>query len=86
MSLRKNISGGELDVPLLGRSVAADEVVEVPDFQPAHDPASRPGDPGYLAIVWPPDKWEPAADPVKPEKAAKAAPVKPGTDTGKAAS
>jgi hypothetical protein len=59
MSLKKNISGGELDVPLLGRIVGDGETAEVPDFQPAHDPASKPGDPGYLAIVWPPDKWEP---------------------------
>ena len=71
MSKVKNISGGALDVPLLGRQVAAGEVVEVPDFQPAHDPASRPGDPGYLAITWPPDRWEPVTD--KPAaKAAKA--------------
>jgi hypothetical protein len=62
MSLKKNISGGELDVPLLSRLVADGETVEVPDFQPAHDPASKPGDPGYLAIVWPPDKWEAVAD------------------------
>jgi hypothetical protein len=51
MSLKKNISGGELDVPLLGRSVADGEVVEVPDFQPGHTAA----DP--LPIAWPPDKW-----------------------------
>jgi hypothetical protein len=58
MSLKKNISGGELDVPLLGRSVGDGETVEVPDFQPAHNPESSPGDPDYLAIVWPPDKWQ----------------------------
>lgn len=57
MSLKKNISGGELDVPLLGRSVGDGEVVEVPDFQPAHNPDSAPGDPDHLPIVWPPDKW-----------------------------
>ena len=50
MSLVKNISGGPLDVPLLGRVVEADEVTAVPDFQPD----------GTSPIVWPPDKWEPA--------------------------
>ena len=70
MSLKKNISGGTLDVPLLDREVADGETVEVPDFQPAHDPDSKPGDPGYLAIVWPPDKWE-AVD-SKPAKTVKA--------------
>lgn len=53
MSLKKNISGGELDVPLLGRSVGDGEIVEVPDFQPAHSEENP------LSIVWPPDKWEP---------------------------
>jgi hypothetical protein len=52
MSKVKNISGGPLDVPLLGRSVEADEVAEVPDFQPAHS------DENPLPITWPPDKWE----------------------------
>ena len=52
MSLKKNISGGELDVPLLGRSVGDGEVVEVPDFQPAHSEENP------LPIVWPPDKWQ----------------------------
>lgn len=52
MSLVRNISGGPLDVPLLGRSVEADEVVQVPDFQPAHT------DDEPLPITWPPDKWE----------------------------
>ena len=67
MSKVKNISGGPLDVPLLDRLVEADETVDVPDFQPAHNPASAPGDPDYLAITWPPDKWEPV--PGKPAKA-----------------
>ena len=53
MSFVKNISGGPLDVPLLNRQVEADEVVEVPDYQPAHTEE----DP--LPIVWPPDKWLP---------------------------
>jgi hypothetical protein len=52
MSQVKNISGGPLDVPLLGRVVEADEVTAVPDFQPD----------GESPIVWPPDKWEPVAD------------------------
>jgi len=52
MSRVKNISGGPLDVPILGRSVEDGEVVEVPDFQPDHS------DKDPLPIVWPPDKWE----------------------------
>ena len=50
MSQVKNISGGPLDVPVLGRVVQADEVATVPDFQPD----------GTSPIIWPPDKWEPA--------------------------
>ncbi len=57
MSKVKNVSGGPLDVPLLDRLVEADETVEVPDFQPDHTEE----DP--LPIVWPPDKWEPVAEP-----------------------
>ena len=53
MSKVKNISGGPLDVPVLGRVVEADEVTEVPDFQPD----------GVSPIVWPPDKWAPADSP-----------------------
>ena len=53
MSKVKNISGGPLDVPLLGRQVEADEVVEVPDFQPD----STDEDP--LPVVWPENRWEP---------------------------
>lgn len=61
MSRVKNISGGELDVPLLGRSVADGEIVEVPDFQPG----STDEDP--LPIVWPENRWEPVTDkPAKP--------------------
>ena len=52
MSKVKNISGGPLDVPLLGRVVEADEVTAVPDFQPD----------GVSPIIWPPDKWQPVAD------------------------
>jgi hypothetical protein len=74
MSLKKNISGGALDVPLLGRQVEADEVVEVPDFQPD----STDKDP--LPIVWPENRWEPVTD--KPAKAS----AKTADDTsGKAA-
>lgn len=58
MSKVKNISGGELDVPLLGRSVGDGEITEVPDFQPAHNPESAPGDADHLPIIWPPDKWQ----------------------------
>lgn len=84
MSLVKNISGGPLDVPLLDRTVEADETVEVPDYQPGHSPADRPPPPKdpdeepipfeEMPIIWPPDKWEPADVPaVKPERAAKSA-------------
>jgi hypothetical protein len=72
MSLKKNISGGPLDVPLLDRVVEAGETVEVPDFQPDHS------DEDPLPIVWPPDKWEAVAEP----KAAKAA-AKADDTTGK---
>jgi hypothetical protein len=49
----RNISGGSLDVPLLDRTVEADEVVEVPDFQAD----------GTSPVVWPPNRWEPVAEP-----------------------
>ena len=52
MSKVKNVSGGPLDVPILGRVVEADEITEVPDFQPD----------GESPIIWPPDKWKPVAD------------------------
>jgi hypothetical protein len=72
MSKVKNISGGALDVPLLGREVADGETVEVPDFQPAHTEENP------LPIVWPPDKWEPVTDgSAQPFAAIEAA----GTDT-----
>ena len=68
MSLRRNISGGPRYVPLLDREVEADEVVEVPDFQPAHNPGSSPGDHDHLPIVWPEATWEPVTVPgVAPE-------------------
>jgi hypothetical protein len=63
----KNVSGGPLDVPLLDRVVEADETVEVPDVQAD----------GESPITWPPDKWEPVALDVAPEKAAKAATAAP---------
>ena len=53
MSLVTNISGGPLDVPVLGRVVEDGELVEVPDFQPD----------GTSPLVWPPDKWEPDGAP-----------------------
>ena len=62
MSLRKNISGGPLDVPLLDRVVEADETVEVPDVQAD----------GESPIVWPANRCEPVA----PPKAAAAKPAK----------
>jgi hypothetical protein len=71
MSLKKNISGGDLDVPLLDRIVGDGETVEVPDFQPAHNPDSKPGDPDYLPIEWPSNRWA-DADPPKPAAKASA--------------
>ena len=56
MSKVKNISGGPLDVPVLGRVVEADEIAEVPDVQPD----------GVSPIIWPPNRWEPVAS--KPAK------------------
>ena len=53
MSRVKNISGGPLDVPLLNGIVEDGQVVEVPDFQPAHT-AEEP-----LPIIWPGNRWEP---------------------------
>lgn len=61
MSKVRNVSGGDLDVPLLDRVVADGETVDVPDFQAD----------GESPIVWPPDKWQPVDVAVKPEKAAK---------------
>lgn len=57
----KNISGGPLDVPLLDRAVEDGEVVDAPDFQAD----------GTSPVVWPPNRWEPVADP-KPAKTAAA--------------
>ena len=65
MSKVKNISGGALDVPLLGRQVEDGEIVEVPDFQPGST------DENPLPVVWPGNRWEPVTD-AKPAKAAKA--------------
>jgi hypothetical protein len=86
MSKKRNISGGPLDVPLLDRVVDAGEVAEVPDFQPAHNPKSVPGDPDYLPIIWPPDKWEDVPDPVvapeakRPKRAPASGQPVPGVD------
>jgi hypothetical protein len=49
MSQVKNVSGGPLDVPLLGGVVEDGETVEVPDVQLD----------GKSPIVWPADKWQP---------------------------
>jgi hypothetical protein len=73
MSLKKNISGGDLDVPLLGRLVPDGETVEVPDFQPGST------DENPLPIVWPANRWEPVTD--KPAATARA---KTDDTTGKA--
>lgn len=54
MSKVRNISGGDLDVPLLDRVVADGETVEVPDFQAD----------GMSPVVWPPNRWEPVPEPV----------------------
>ena len=64
MSRVRNVSGGALDVPLLNRQVEADEVVDVPDFQPAST------DEEPLPIIWPPDKWEPVDGDPAAEQAA----------------
>jgi len=65
LSKYRNISGGDLAAGWPGATqavVAADEVVDIPDFQPD----------GESPIVVPPDKWEPVAEPtVAPEKSAK---------------
>jgi hypothetical protein len=74
MSKVKNISGGQLDVPLLGRLVEDGETVEVPDFQPGST------DENPLPIIWPENRWEPVTD-AKP--AAKAS-AKADDTSGKA--
>lgn len=70
MSWKKNITDGPRDVPLLNRVVAPGEVVEVPDFQPGHDPKAKEGEPGYLPIVWPDAVWQDVPDPSKTAKTA----------------
>jgi hypothetical protein len=73
MSKVRNISGGPRYVPLLDREVADGEVADVPDFQPAHNPTSSPGDQDHFPIIWPEVTWEPVTEPqVAPEKPAKA--------------
>ena len=69
MSKVRNISGGPLDVPLLGRRVEADEVVEVPDFQPDHT------DENPLPITWPPNRWLPVTDTPAPAAAVADGPI-----------
>ena len=56
MSKVRNISGGPRYVPLLDREVADGEIVEVPDFQPAHT------DENPMPIVWPDATWQPVPD------------------------
>lgn len=73
MSLKKNISGGDLDVPLLDRIIADGEVAEVPDFQPDST------DEFPLPITWPGNRW---ADADPPKAKAGAGPA--GTTDGKA--
>ena len=64
MSKVRNISGGPLDVPMLGTVVEDGEVVEVPDTQPGHSKDNP------LPIVWPENRWEPVKEAkVAPEKA-----------------
>lgn len=70
MSKVKNISGGPLDVPLLGRVVEDGETVDVPDVQAD----------GESLIVWPENRWQPVTD--KPAKASASA----DAASGKAAS
>ena len=52
MARVKNISGGPLDVPALGRMVDDGETVEVPDVQVD----------GESPLIWPENRWEPVAD------------------------
>ena len=63
MSKVKNVSGGPLDVPLLGRQVEDGETVEVPDFQPDHS------DENPLPIVWPSNRWLPVTETKAPAAA-----------------
>ena len=67
MSKVKNISGGPRYVPLLDREVADGEIVEVPDFQPAHT------DENPMPIVWPEATWQPVTDTPAPWTAPAAA-------------
>jgi hypothetical protein len=63
LSKYRNISGGELAAGWPGATqatVAADEVVDIPDFQTD----------GESPIVVPPDKWEPVTE--KKTRASKA--------------
>jgi hypothetical protein len=54
----RNISGGQVDVPVLGRTVEDGEIVDLPDFQAD----------GTSPLTHPTNRWEPVAEP----KAAKA--------------
>jgi hypothetical protein len=52
----RNVSGGPLDVPLLNTVVEDGQVIDVPEFQPAHT------DEEPLPIIWPANRWEPVED------------------------
>jgi hypothetical protein len=58
----KNVSGGALDVPLLGRLVEDGETVDIPEFQAD----------GTSPIVVPENRWKPVADKASKDTAAKA--------------
>lgn len=68
MPVVKNVSGGPLDVPMLGRMVDDGETVTVPDTQPD----------GESPLVWPDNRWEE----VKPRHAGKSS--KSSDDAGEA--
>ena len=72
MSRVKNIGGSEvhLVVPGFNAVVEPGEIVDVPDFQPAHNPDSEPGDHDYLNIVYDPIHWEPVTDAPATDEAA----------------
>ncbi len=58
--VRNRTDGQRLvSVPGFDAVVEPGEVIDAPDFQPAHNPDSSPGDPDYLPIAWPETTWEP---------------------------
>jgi hypothetical protein len=72
MARYKNISGGALDVPLLGRLVEDGETVDFPDTQAD----------GTSPIVVPENRWKPVADSKASSAKTDNAPAK--ADDGKA--